>query len=278
MSIDTPIRERLFADDWLITHDYEDEVLGIVKAGKESEVSLIARTDDARTCYIAEKRFKSRGFRSFRDDVTYRQTWFTGPGADRARRAVTGGTRKGREILEAAWYGHEWSELLHLYEAGVTVPPPVEEVLPTKRPAKSFHWRPVSAGLKGGREEEAEGGYRMAFIGDPPVAAPRLSSVHMEPAAAREVWHTLIGEVALMLAADRIHGDLSAYNVLWWRERTVVIDLSQTVDVITHPAARELLRRDLDRLAVWFIRQGVDADVDRAWKEVDAERALTGRG
>jgi RIO kinase 1 len=68
-----------------------------------------------------------------------------------------------------------------------------------------------------------------------------------------------------------VHGDLSPYNVLWWRERPVIIDLSQTVDVITHPAARELVERDLRALARYFTRRGVDADVERALALVGAD-------
>ena len=270
-------REPLFEDGWLVEHDYEEETLGVLKMGKESEVRLIARTGADRVSYIAEKRFKSKGFRSFRNDAVYRATWFTGPNAGRARRAVQGKTRRGRQILEEAWYGHEWNELRHLHAAGVTVPPPVEEITPTKLPPRTFHWTPLNAAAKGGRDEEMEGGYRMAFVGDPPVAAPRLSSVVLAPEEARRVWHELLEEVALMLRAERVHGDLSAYNVLYWRERPVIIDLSQTVDLVTHPGARELLRRDLEHLATYFRRQGVDADVDLAWERTNADRAIEGR-
>ena len=190
---------------------------------------------------------------------------------------MLGGTRRGRELVERAWYGHEWTELVRLHEAGVTVPPPVEEILPTSRPARTFHWRPVGAAAKGGRDERTEGGYRMAFIGDPPVAAPRLSSVRLAPRDAERVWRILLDEVALTLSARRVHGDLSAYNVLYWRERPVLIDLSQTVDIVTHPGARELLCRDLERTAAYFRKQGVPADIDLAWDLVGAERALEGR-
>lgn len=270
-------RDPLFPDDWLVEHEYEEEILGVLKTGKESEVRLVARIGAGRTSYIAEKRFKAKGFRSFRDDAVYRATWFTGPGAARARRAVQGKTRRGREMLEQAWYGHEWNELRRLHAAGVTVPPPVEEVVPTKLRPRTYHWRPLGAATKGGRDEDTEGGYRMAFIGDAPVAAPRLSSVQLDPTDGRSVWHALLEEIRLMLRAERVHGDLSAYNVLYWRERPVLIDFSQTVDVVTHAGAGELLRRDLERLATYFQRQGVEADLDRAWQMVGAERALEGR-
>ena len=83
-----------------------------------------------------------------------------------------------------------------------------------------------------------------------------------------------MAEIAASVAAERVHGDLSAYNVLWWRERAVLIDFSQTVDVVTHPAAFTLLERDLRALAPYFTARGVDADHERALAAVggDARR------
>ncbi len=270
-------REPLFPEGWLVEHDYEEHELGVLKAGKESEVRLIARVGTDRTSYIAEKRFTSTRFRSFRDDARYRATWFAGPGAGRTLRAVRGKTRRGREMLERAWYGHEWNELCHLYARGVTVPAPVEEFEPRKPAPRTFHWRPIGASPKGGRDEAREGGYRMAFVGDVPVAAPRLASLTLARAEALRVWDELLAEVVRLLRAERVHGDLSAYNVLYWRGRPVLIDFSQTVDTVTHPGARALLRRDLDRLAAYFRSGGIDADVDAAWDRIRADRLLEGR-
>ncbi|MGH2377475.1 MAG: RIO1 family regulatory kinase/ATPase [Candidatus Limnocylindria bacterium] len=259
-------RPPLFEPDWLVDGEYHEEPLGILKTGKESEVSLVARVGaDGRTSYLAEKRFKSRMFRSFQDDTHYREDWFRGPGGARARRGIKRGREIGHRLLEGAWVWHEWSELNHLYEAGVTVPPPAGQVTPTARAARDT------------RVPEAEGGYRMAFIGDAPVAAPRLASLRLERDEAEHLWHAVLDEVALMLLARRAHGDLSAYNVLYWRERPVIIDLSQTVDLATHAGARALVRRDLERLATYFERQGARVDPDAAWRETGAERALEGR-
>ncbi|MDE3193235.1 MAG: phosphotransferase, partial [Chloroflexota bacterium] len=146
--------------------------------------------------------------------------------------------------IHAVWVAHEWEELVRLHAAGATVPEPVEPI---------------------------DDGYRMAFIGEGIRAAPRLVDVDLDRATAERVWNVLLGEVAVFLAAERVHGDLSAYNVLWWRERPVVIDLSQTVDAVTHPAALDLLRRDVTSLAAYFRRRGVDADVDRALRGLGAD-------
>jgi len=231
----------LFADDWLVPAELHEH-LGILKTGKESEVHLVARTGGGRTVLLAEKRFKARQFRSFKNDFLYRGSWEEG--GRRESRAIAKATRFGHEVLHSRWIGNEWENLVHLHAAGVTVPPPVELL---------------------------EDGYRMAFIGDGRVAAPRLSSVALDTPTAKRVWHELLEELAAMVAADRVHGDLSAYNVLWSRERPALIDFSQTVDVITHASARELLLRDIDALGGYFTRRGVRYDRDWVLARVGAD-------
>ena len=225
----------LFPSDWLADAPYEEFDLGVLKAGKESEVYLVSRTGPTRTCLMAEKRFKPRLQRGFRNDYLYAGVW--GEGTRHEDRAMKKRTRFGQEHLQARWQSHEWATLQRLHAAGVTVPPPVERV---------------------------ETGYRMAFIGDGDRAAPRLADVDLDQGTARRVWRELQREIRLILDAELVHGDLSAFNVLWWHERPVIIDFSQAVDAVVHPAARELLRRDVERTAGYFRRQGVAIDLDAA--------------
>ena len=241
-------REPILPPDWLVLSGYRDETLGVLKAGKESEVHLVARSDGHRISYLAEKRFKPRAVRSFRNDGLYVGGWVMGD--RRAAKAIRKRTTRGIAMLEAAWAGREWRNLVLFHDAGATVPPPVEPVT---------------------------GGYRMAFIGDDGVAAPRLSSARPDRALAARLYGQLLDEIAVLLSCERVHGDLSEYNVLLWRGRAVVIDFSQTVDLITHPAARTLLRRDVEHVCAYFRRLGVTADPDAAWRELGADAALTGR-
>ena len=59
---------------------------------------------------------------------------------------------------------------------------------------------------------------------------------------------------------DRVHGDLSAYNVLLWDGRAVVIDFPQAVVALKNPHAFRLLQRDLERLCQYFAEYGIEAD------------------
>jgi RIO kinase 1 len=237
----------LFPADWLVTFEYEETVLGALKSGKESEVYLVARTAHGRTSLFAEKRFLSRDHRLFKNTYDYAGIW--GNGTRHESRALKKNTRFGQEHRHSRWIVNEWTNLVHLYDAGVTVPPPVELL-------------------------EEGGGYRMAFIGDGLVAAPRLSSVDLDRVTAARVWDELVEDIAGMLEAERVHGDLSAYNVLWWRERAVLIDFSQTVEIVTHPAARDLLVRDITSLGGYFKRRGVAVDVDGVLAHIGADERL----
>jgi len=222
----------LFPSDWLVTGAYRDTRLGVIKTGKESEVHLVARTGSDRTTLLAEKRFKARDRRSFQNNYVYRGVW--GEGTFREDRAMKKNTRFGHEAAHGRWIGQEWDSLVLFHHAGVTVPPPVERL---------------------------DDGYLMGFVGDSERAAPRLSEVDLEPAVAQRVWDELLD----------VHGDLSAFNVLWWRERAVLIDFSQTVEIVTHPAAHDLLTRDITSLARYFVRRGITFDIDRVMERIGAD-------
>jgi RIO kinase 1 len=236
-----PARE-LFPPGWLVTGAYRDTPLGVLKSGKESEVHLVARIAGGRTTLLAEKRFKARDRRSFQNNWMYRGVW--GEGTRREHRAMKRNTRFGHEAMHSRWIAHEWETLVRLHDAGATVPPPVELL---------------------------DDGYLMAFVGDGERAAPRLSEVDLARPDAARVWDELLGELAVLIAADRVHGDLSAFNVLWWRERAVLIDFSQTVDIVTHPAAHELLTRDIATLGRYFTQRGVAIQADRVLARIGAD-------
>jgi len=82
----------------------------------------------------------------------------------------------------------------------------------------------------------------------------------------------------MLLQADLIHGDLSAFNILYWDGRLVLIDFPQVVNAVGNPQARTLLRRDLLRLDEAFAPLGAPIDVDDTldtlWERHIGARAL----
>ena len=135
----------------------------------------------------------------------------------------------------------ELSNLQRAWDAGAAVPYPVEGT---------------------------EDGVVMEYIGDREAAAPRLAQARLAPGDAASAWGQLHASLAALTSAGLVHGDLSAYNLLWWRERLVLIDLPQAVEFVTNPHATDLLHRDVENVAAWFDRNGVPVDVEATFAEL----------
>jgi len=59
-----------------------------------------------------------------------------------------------------------------------------------------------------------------------------------------------------------VHGDLSEYNMLWWKDRLYFIDVSQSVEH-DHPRSLEFLRMDIKNVSDFFARKGVNVLSER---------------
>jgi len=97
----------------------------------------------------------------------------------------------------------------------------------------------------------------MEYVGDESGPAPPLSSVRLDPEEAQRLFARLMRNIELALACDRVHGDLSAFNVLYLDGDLRIIDFPQAVDPRFNHSAAALLERDIDRLCRYFARFGV---------------------
>jgi len=90
----------------------------------------------------------------------------------------------------------------------------------------------------------------MSFIGRNGEAASSLKMTRLldHESIAEKTLRAIRG---LVLDARLVHGDLSPYNILVWKEEPYVIDLSQAV-LTTHPDAKRLLERDMERVEAFF--------------------------
>ena len=213
-----------FREDELI-----DEVVSIVKSGKEAVVYCCRGGPKADAELVAAKVYKPRSFRSFRNDATYREGRVILNKRD--ARAVAKRTGHGREIYSAQWTNPEWEVLRQLYRAGADVPRPLAH---------------------------SSGALLMEFIGSQDEgAAPSLKGADLSPAEAEAAYVRLLENVQLWLYSYVIHGDLSPYNVLYWADQPVVIDFPQAVDPRFNLNAYALLQRDLDNIGRYFERFGI---------------------
>lgn len=210
-----------------------DEVLGVIKSGKEATVYLCAGGSLIEDEFVAAKVYRSLDVRTFRDDASYRHGRTRGD--SRQERGVRLKTRTGRDLRFAQWMTSEYQTLRTLSDAGVAVPRPIAH---------------------GGQAVLME--YIKDRDGEP---APTLQHADLPPAEARAIYDRLMGNIQLMLTHDRVHGDLSPFNVLYGEAgRLAIIDFPQAIDPRFNANALSLLERDIERICAWASRFGIETD------------------
>jgi RIO kinase 1 len=111
----------------------------------------------------------------------------------------------------------------------------------------------------------------MEFIGKDGVSAPSLKE--QKPKNSEKIYTTLLEYLRRLYSkAELAHGDLSEYNIMIWKGRPVLFDLSQAV-LLSHPMAEFLLYRDLSNLNRYFSRLGVNV-----LSAEECYRKVTGHG
>ncbi len=127
-----------------------------------------------------------------------------------------------------AWAQKEYQNLVRMADAGVRVPIP----------------------------ERVEGNVLvMEYVGDETRPAPLLREIEIEDP--HSVFNDVVGNMRAIRKAGLVHADLSEYNILFWDDRVVVIDVGQSV-LVDHPRAADWYRRDVANIARFFHRKGVD--------------------
>jgi RIO kinase 1 len=107
----------------------------------------------------------------------------------------------------------------------------------------------------------------MEFIGEDGNSAPSLKEA--PPENPERIYKMLVNSIKrLYKIAKLVHGDLSEYNILMWKGKPVIIDMSQSVS-IEHPMADFMLTRDLTNLNRFFSRLSVEViPVEELHKQV----------
>jgi RIO kinase 1 len=242
---------------WILSslaHFYEEDlitdVLHVIKSGKEATVYCCAAHPSTGAEYLAAKVYRPRIFRSLKNDVIYRQSREQ---HDQDGHIVRNPRRfnhalkkssSGQTIQVKSWIEYEYATQRLLYQAGANVPRPYSHI--------------GNAVL-------------MEYIGEVNDPAPLLREVTLEKREAHTLFDCVMRNIALSLSCNRVHGDLSEYNMLYWRGALSIIDFAQAVDPHQHPAVYTLLLRDIERVCRYFARYGIRADVSSLTSELWAQ-------
>lgn len=240
--------------DWLIDEPFEDVDHGVIKSGKEAQISLVERFgDDGKSLLIARKRYLPRQVTqkgqlealgvqrasTFRNDVQYREGRQFRKSRD--RRAIERMSTYGKRLLQDRWTGHEFEVMQRLWQTGLSVPYPI-----------GF----------------ADDIFDLQYIGSFEMAAPQLSAARLGPDLVSDAFDQLVDGLRLLTSQGVAHGDLSAYNLLWWEDRLWFIDFPQSIDIAANLQGLDFLHRDVVNVCTWFRRRGLEVDAEELFADL----------
>ncbi|MGH2478271.1 MAG: RIO1 family regulatory kinase/ATPase [Ktedonobacteraceae bacterium] len=219
------------------------DVVYEVSSGKEATVFCCAAHPDTGQEFLAAKIYRPRMFRSLRNDALYRYSRLQRDeqgqaehGNSRRGSAATRKTERGRSAQVASWIDYEYQTQRLLYAHGADVPRPYAQV--------------GNAVL-------------MEYIGDESNHALKLGGVQLEASEAQDHFETIVRNIELALTHGRIHGDLSAHNILYWEGKIILIDYAQAVDPYHNSDVFSLFARDIERVCQHFALYNVESDADQ---------------
>ncbi|HET6428461.1 MAG TPA: RIO1 family regulatory kinase/ATPase [Phycisphaerae bacterium] len=225
-----------FIDDGLVADE-----LQVDKSGKEATVYCCRTGGPGGGELLAVKVYRPLAQRRFKNDAVYQSGRVITDA--RLRRAFSKKSRMGRGVQFASWVGHEYETLRILHALGADVPRPVAQ---------------------------SGDAILMEYVGDFDTPAPTLRQASVPQEDAPRLFQQILRNVELFLAGNRVHADLSAFNILYWRGAIRIIDFPQAVDPRENPRAFELLIRDVRNVCDCFRRHGVAADpldiAQRMWR------------
>ena len=235
-----------FEEAWLLDsliqiaeYNWITDVLRKVKVGKEASVYVCRSGPAIQTPYVAAKIYRPRSLRNLKNDSQYREgradldedgntLW-----KEADVNAIIKRTSYGEEVRHRSWMAYEFKTLEMLHEAGADVPKPYAIEKNT---------------------------IIMDYVGDLGTPAPALAEIKLERDEVRPLFDRVIRNVDLLLSKQRIHGDLSAYNILYWGGDITLIDFPQVVSPESNPAAWTIFLRDVTRVCQYFASQRLKCD------------------
>ncbi|MFA4986219.1 MAG: RIO1 family regulatory kinase/ATPase [Candidatus Brocadiia bacterium] len=213
---------------------FVSEVLFQVKSGKEATVFCCRGTRKSRSSYVAAKVYRPLTGRGFRNDAAYSEGRVMGKRREQV--AFAKKTDFGKRVQHGMWVANEYETLRALHSAGADVP------------------RPIA--LRGCA-------ILMELAGHDDSPAPPLREHRPSRDEAQLLFRRVMGNIERFLSCNVVHSDLSPYNVLYWNGHIRIIDFPQAVDPRFNSNARMFLGRDIENLASYFERFGVEC---RPWK------------
>lgn len=218
------------------------DVLRPVKGGKEASVYLCEGSALTGGAPVAAKIYRPRMFRNLRKDHLYREgrAELDSDGLEIVNegklKAIHLKSEYGKQLTHTSWIEYEYKTMQRLYDLGADVPQPYTR---------------------------GDNVILMTYIGSEILPAPTLNAINLGPGEAVKLFERSLHNLELMLAHNVVHGDYSAYNILYWEGDIWVIDFPQVINPEENRNGYMIFERDVLRICEYFIAQGIKAEPKR---------------
>jgi len=146
---------------------------------------------------------------------------------------------KNRRDLIYEWTKKEYKNLQRAIEIGINVPKPIKRI---------------------------NNVLVMEYLGTTISPAPLMKDVELKNP--KKTFETIIDFISKMYnKAELVHGDISAFNVLFHKNKPYIIDFGQGV-LVEHPNSLEFLKRDIYNIVSYFKRLNISADVNEIYNKI----------
>jgi RIO kinase 1 len=147
------------------------------------------------------------------------------------------GYKNRRDLIEE-WAKKEFKNLDLLYRAKIRVPAPLKRL---------------------------NNVVVMEYIGDKNKAAPMLKDILLgDP---QKIFDEIMTFITRMYKSQIVHADLSAFNILMFRQKPYIIDVGQAV-LLDHPTAMEFLKRDIHNIVHYFKKYDIKNNEQEIFKRL----------
>lgn len=238
--------EREICDQFLNANILK-EIVQPIKSGKEASVFLCLGTEFYQNKLYCLKIYKDFSQRSFKRNESYQDGRFNGCNG-RDQRALKNKSSFGKAIMESSWLASEMEALTKLHKAGINVPKPIH-----------------SSGSA----------ILMEYIGDQYQIANQLKDEDFFELKTKYLFKKIISYIQQMFNLDIVHGDLSAYNILVWKNKPVIIDFPQYIDPNINSEGFDILYRDVANICNFFEKKGIVSDSYKIAEQIwDGEKVV----
>jgi RIO kinase 1 len=193
------------------------EVLGEIKSGKEATL-FRAKLG---TNLVAMKLYDLNSNLRTKDDYTQGKFYKT----KSHEKSIRSRGKFGKKLSSSNWIKREFSIMKMLFEKNASLPRPILQL---------------------------ENAIFMEFLGDEMNTALRLHDIELDKDEAFIAFADILKNIKLFWENGIIHGDLSAYNILWWQKKIWIIDFPQAIDIRFNKEKESFLKRDLKNVCNYF--------------------------